>query len=140
MIRQIAEYYNELQHILTRRFPELKAMCFGKDDMLRSQLKTSNLSPFTKLNQWYSQTYLDGAKIGNDTFGVTLFLDTAGFKTAIWESQQNPQKLEQMLNTHPELKAIFSHGDGAVRDNPETIPFDGIISWVKELCAKLAVL
>lgn len=131
-VKAFAAFFKEAHFILCKLTPEISALCFAREEMLREQLKKMDISPFTKLNQWYSQTYLDGAKIGNDTFGITLLLDTVGFKTAIWESQQNPQKIEQLLNTHPEVKAVFSQDDGAVRGNPEIIPFDGIISWVKE--------
>ena len=119
---------------------ELNAMCWGYDEKLREQLKNIDLSPFTNMAQWWSQTYLLGYRLGGNTFGISLWLRSTGFESIMWEGTRhdgghNERIITELLNAKPTLREIFSgHKEGDwFWSHPEIIPFDGVIDWLKEL-------
>ncbi len=132
-VKRFADFFSGLMRIRFRMIQEINAFCFGQETKLREQLKKMDIAPFATISEWLSQTYLDGCKLGNDTFGITLFLCSTGFETSIWESNQNLQKIADVMNIHPELKAIFpTHGNESPSPK-EVVPFDSIIDWLKDL-------
>lgn len=134
-VKRFAEFTSGLMRIRYRDIPEINAIVLGHDAILREQLKKTDISPFCNLSQWYSQSYLKGAKLGNDSFGIGFHLCSNGFKTIIWEENENLQKMSNAMNAYPELKAFFpEHEEG----NPhwgygKIFPFDSILDWLKEL-------
>ena len=133
-IQRFADFLSGLMRIRFKAIPEIHAFCHGHDDILRKQLEKIDIAPFSNRRQWISQTYLDGLKIGNDSFGLSLHLCSNGFRAILWEAHSNLQKLYAMLEAHPELDVLFPelHEDGN-RKHPEIIPFDSVIDWLKNL-------
>ncbi len=131
--------------ILDKSFNEMVEMlkhnvffnyCGGQISNLREQLKQIDKSPFTKMTTKDEETYLDGAQLGNDTFGISFHLRPTGFKTLIWESNENPQKMTAAINAHDELKAEFPelvNGDTRFWWHKDIIPFDAVLDWLKNL-------
>ena len=134
-VKRFADFFSGLMRIRFRMVQEINAFCIGQETKLREQLKQMDIAPFATISEWLSQTYLDGCKLGNDTFGITLFLCSTGFETSIWESNQNPQKIVDVMNTYPELKAIFptNGNENPLWSHKEVVPFDSIIDWLKDL-------
>ena len=134
-VKRFADFFSGLMRSRFRMVQEINAFCFGQETKLREQLKKMDITPFATIDEWFSQTYLNGCKLGNDTFGITLFLCSTGFETSIWESNENPQKITDIMNTHPELKALFPiHGTESFSwSHKEVILFDSIIDWLKDL-------
>ncbi len=141
-VKRFADFFSGLMRIRFKLIPEINALCMGHDEKLRNELKAMDLAPFTKMSQWYSQTYLDGAQLGNDTFGISIHLHSTGFGTGIWESHENPQKMADAMEAYPELKTLFpEHKAGEFGWwRKEDIPFDGIIDWLKDLLKLLRSL
>ena len=130
-IEKFANFFSGLMRIRYKAIPEIYAICHGHDIILREQLKKMDISPFCNLSQWYTQTYLKGVKLGDNTFGISFHLCSNGFKTLFWEEHENPQKVNAMMELHPELKRIFPlHNDNESSwRNPEISPFDSIFDW-----------
>ena len=135
-VSRFAEFVSGLLRIRMKLIPEIYAFCIGKDGILREQLKQIDIAPFTKMTEDGDQTFLDGAPLGNDTFGISFHLRGKGFKTLIWESNENPQKMSAAINAHPELKAEFPElvgGDERFWWHKDIVPFDSAIDWLKNL-------
>ena len=132
-VKRFAEFVSGLMRIRYRQIPEINASCLGKELVLREQLKKMNLAPFSNVETWYSQTYLKDAKLGNDTFGISLYLCSNGFKASIWESDENSQIIAETMKAHPELKGIFPDNEGTLWGHNDVIPFDDVIDWIKDL-------
>ncbi|MBQ7178589.1 MAG: hypothetical protein IJS08_14335 [Victivallales bacterium] len=49
-------------------------------------------------------TRLQGARIGDDTFGISIFLLPKNFLIIIWTEDMDKNKIEVFLNAHRELK------------------------------------
>ena len=141
-VKRFAEFLSSLMRIRYKAIPEINAICNGHDKLLREQLKKLDISPFNNMTEWLTQTYLNGAKLGNETVGISFHLHSTGFGTIIWESSEDPQKIANIMNTYPSLKAIFPvHDEGASSwGHQENIPFDSIIDWLKELQKLLVTL
>ena len=135
IVKRFAEFLSGLLRIRYKAIPEINAICNGHDELLREQLKKMDISPFNNMTQWLTQTYLNSAKLGNDTVGISFHLHSTGFGTIIWESSEDPQKIADIMNTYPALKAIFPVHDEGARSwgHQEIIPFDSIIDWLNDL-------
>ena len=148
MVNKLADFVSaQLPLRLKMEQTELNAICWGYDEKLREQLKNIDLSPFTNVAQWWSQTYLQGCRLGGNTFGISLWLRSTGFESIIWEGAKshgghNERIMTDLMNAKPTLRAIFpEHKEGLFYwSHPEIIPFDGVIDWVKNLQKVLIAL
>jgi hypothetical protein len=108
----------------------------NKINSLRQQLK--DITPFQNIKeQPDGSTYLMGAKLGNDTFGISFLPRLTGYKIIIWENNNfDPQIIANALNTYSKLQEIFPNiynGNNCYWEHPDIIPFNSIIDWLKGL-------
>ncbi len=128
-------------------------------DALEDMSKRGELSPFTNIIEHNAnETFLNGAKIGNHTFGISIGLHDhhVGFATRIWENNGNINNninndadfldISDAMNKLPkEIQDEFPQNEfppHAGKDNrywwhKQIIPFDGIIYWLRNLQEKL---
>jgi hypothetical protein len=119
---------------------ETDAFCWGHDDKLREQLKAMDPAPFAEMAQWWSQTYLQGYKLGEIPLGISLLLRSTGFQCIIWEGYRHDTKHEEwiladIMKKYPALLEMFpEHKNGEFYwSHPAIIPFDSVIDWLKNL-------
>ncbi len=108
----------------------------NKINSLRQQLK--DITPFQNIKeQPDGSTYLMGAKLGNDTFGISFLPRLTGYKIIIWENNNfDPQIIANALNTYSKLQEIFPNiynGNNCYWEHPDIIPFNSIIDWLNGL-------
>lgn len=117
-------------------------LCHKHDIIIREQLKGIDISPFTSIDTWQSQTYLKGCVIDGHTLGISFHLRSVGFRTIIWEINQNKRIINEVMQAHPELQTFFPEHpeDRTEWCNPKIIPFDSVIDWLKNLQEVLANL
>ena len=117
----------------------------GAVDIFYEKLNSMDIKPFNKIEpQDDGSARITGAKLGNDTFGISFLPRLKGFKIIIWESNNfDPQIIANALNTYSKLCEIFPNmykGDNRYWEHLEIISFDSIIDWLKGLLELLISL
>ena len=109
-------------------------------DNLRKQLGQLTPFGFNSIIKKGNSTFLNGARIGNHTYGISFHLfHNVGFQTCIWENTGDFENYKdfQVISDLPEaLKKEFpvvKGGDTRYWFHKEIIPFDGITAWLQKL-------
>ena len=149
------EAFNEMVEFLKQNeqlFGKQSELAAKQFEGLREQLEKMDIMPFdSSLTQCTEgigkedkgSTYLNGAKIGTHTFGISIHFYHVGYKTLIWENPGNQLdrgqdflNISDAMSAYPELQKEFPiviRGDKRFWYHKEIIPFDGIIDWLKDL-------
>lgn len=134
--------FDELKELIKnelKNYPEEIEKIPKHIDDLRNYLNNKNIiEPFQNIEvKNDGSTYLKGAKLGNDTFGISFLPRLTGYKIIIWENNNfDPQIIANALNTYSKLGEIFPNiynGDDHYWEHPDIIPFNSIIDWLNGL-------
>ena len=133
-VDKFAVYINDLYRIRFKMSEKsyTYSLCYAQDKTIREQLNKMSIAPFAEMKQYPCQVDIQGCIINGTTFGISLHLQSTGYKTTIWAKKQI---LDEVMNSHPELKEFFSqHNDNqAYWYAAEIVPFDFIVDWLKKL-------
>lgn len=133
-VDKFAVYINDLYRICFKMSEKsyTYSLCQAKDNKIREQLNQMSLAPFAEMKTYSCQVDIQGCIINGNAFGISLHLLSTGYKTTIWAKKQI---LDEVMNSHPELKEFFSqHNDNqAYWYATEIVPFDFIVDWLKKL-------
>jgi len=133
-VDKFAVYINDLYRIRFKMSEKsyTYSLCYAQDKTIREQLNKMSIAPFTEMKQYPCQVDIQGCIINGTTFGISLHLQSTGYKTTIWAKKQI---LDDVMSSHPELQGFFTqHNDNqAYWYAAEIVPFDFIIDWLKKL-------
>ena len=133
---EMVELLKQNEDIVGKRAESSK----GQVDNLRKQLGQLTPFGFNSIIKKGNSTFLNGARIGNHTYGISFHLfHDVGFQTLIWENTGDFENYKdfQVISDLPEaLKKEFpvvKGGDTRYWFHKEIIPFDGITAWLQKL-------